>query len=187
MFWKTSYQIGTLTFGDIFLAMLLMALPVGIVWYGLRLHRGQRYINIATIASFPLLLFAYGWFVQITLRDEFETGVNAEVIEGMVTSQELASINGHRGVRVKLANKTIHIEQGIRAGCFSPMDFDYKEGSFLKLHILWLMNPSEKVKDPSPCVVKVEHWVCHEPPFEDFTYNCKKETWPQLNHAKNSP
>jgi hypothetical protein len=187
VYWKPSYQLGILTFGEIFIAMLLLALPVGIVWYGFRFNLGQRYINIATISSFPFLLLAAGWVVEASLKDEFESGANTEVIEGMVVSQQRVSINGHRGIIVELADRTIQIEQGIRAGCFSPLDFDYREGSFLKFHILWINHPSEKVKGQSPCIVKVEHWVCHEPPFEDYTYNCKMETWPQLNRVNSLP
>ena len=185
MYWKTAYQLGVWTFGDIVLAIVLLAFPLSIICYGLRFNRGQRYINIAVISSIPLWLFAVGWVAEDSLIDEFKTGSNAEVIEGMVTSLQRAPINGHRGVRIELSDRTIHIEQGIRARCLSPTDFEYKEGSFLKLHILWLSNSSEKVKEQSPCVVKVEHWVCHEPPFEDYTYNCKKETWPKLSQSHN--
>lgn len=187
MYWKTSYQLGILTYGEIFIAILLLAVPVGIVWYGLRFNRGQRYNNIAAIASFPFLLLAAGWGAEKSLQDEFESAENTEVIEGMVVSQQRASVNGHRGIRVELANRIIQIEQGIRDACFSPLDFEYKEGAFLKFHILWINHPSEKVKEQSPCIVKVEHWVCHEPPFEDYTYNCKKETWPQLSRVNSLP
>jgi len=186
VYWKTAYQLGVWSFGDIFLAILFLAFPLSIICYGLRFNRGQRYINIAVISSIPLWLLVAGWIAEDSLIDEFKTGSSAEVIEGRVTSLRRAAINGHRGMRIELSDRTIHIEQGIRAGCLSPIDFEYKEGAFLKLHILWINNSSEKVKEQSPCVVKVEHWVCHEPPFENYTYNCKKETWPKLSQSHNS-
>lgn len=179
MYWKTAYQLGVLTYGDIVLAILFLAFPLGIFGYGLRFNRGQRYNNIAVLSSLPLWLLVASWVSEKSLTNEFETSSNAEIIVGMLTSKQRTPINGHRGVRIELSNRAIQIEQGIRAGCFSPMEFEYKEGSFLKLHILWINNPSEKVKEQSPCIVKVEHWVCHEPPFEDYTYNCKKEKWPK--------
>ena len=186
MYWKTAYQAGILTFGDIFLAMLLLTLLGGIVWCGFRFKLGLRFIIAPALFSFPLWILFANWSSAISLKGEFEAGSNVEVIEGMVTSYQFTEINGTQGVRFELDNTVLQIERGAQFGCFSPMEFDYKEGSFLRLHILWKKHPSEKVKEQYPCIVKVEHWVCHEPPFEDYTHNCKKENWPQLGQINNS-
>lgn len=186
MHWRTAYQAGIITFGDIFLVTLLLALLGGIIWCGFRFKLGLRFIVVPVMFSFPLWILVANWSSAISLKDEFDAGSNVEVIEGVMTNHQFTEINGTQGVQFELANIVLKIERGARFGCFSPLEFDYKDGSFLRLHILWKDHPSEKVKELYPCIVKVEHWVCHPPPFEDYTHNCKKETWPQLRQTNNS-
>jgi hypothetical protein len=186
MFWEVGYVIEPFTIASILSAVLIVISFILFFKFWAKRRFDLWYIWIPIFAMLPFYLYVSKWQDILALKAEFDTGA-ANIVEGVIVKNQRYVENGAPITKVKIGQQIIQLDRtGGRNGCSSSDDINFEPGTFLRVHVIWLKHSDERVKEPYPCLVKVEYWVCHPPPFEDYTHNCKKENLPQLGRTNSS-
>lgn len=186
MYWEVDYVVEPFTIASVLSAVLIGISFILFFKFWAKKRFDLWYIWIPIFIMLPFYLYVGKWQDILALKAEFDRG-SADIIEGIIVHEEWSVENGAPITKVKIGQQIIQLDRtGGRNGCFPSLDMNFGLGTFLRVHVIWLKHRDERVKEPYPCLVKVEYWVCREPPFSKHIDNCEKDRWPPLNSLPKS-